>query len=72
MFERKDPSQIKLVDPSLAFNEKQACKSFEFSSDSIPTWVTPDFAKDEINKATDEKDDVYALGAIAYELYNCQ
>ena len=72
VFERKDPNQIKLVDPCLAFNESQASQSFDFSPDSIPAWVTPDFAKDEINKAAEEKDDVYALGALAYELYHGQ
>ena len=68
---RDGTGKVKVVTSATAMS---ALNSREYSIDSvrgIPNWVTPEICDERVDEGPSAKDDVWALGCLAYELSTC-
>ena len=59
--------QIKLITEATAFKPEHL-REYKVLGNKIPYWITPEIINETTDKKVQAKDDIWALGCIAYEM----
>ena len=59
---------VKLVDTSMASSTSQAAHDFSVSKSHLGGWITPECAEERVGRVPKAKDDIFALGALAFTM----
>lgn len=62
--------EVKVVTSATAMSAQNS-REYTVDSNSIPNWITPEIVDERVDEGPSAKDDVWALGCLAYELSTC-